>query len=97
MPAGRFSRLFFAAGEEGHANTNLNFEWPTDDGLLFGSAHIFQASPEIIQVDLTGVQIGGRQWKTGALSLNVLGELPKITHPLGERITELRNLIEGSQ
>ena len=87
----------FVAGEEGHANTNLNFELPTDEGPFIGSAHIFQVSPEIIKVDLSGLQIGGQLWRTGALSVTVVGELPKITHPLADRIIQLRNLIEGSQ
>jgi hypothetical protein len=97
VPSGRFSRLLFVAGQEGHANTNLNFELPIGEGPLIGSAHIFQVSPGIIKVDLTGVQIGAQQWRTGRLSITVLGELPKITHPLADRIIELRNLIEGRQ
>ena len=97
LPAGRFSRLLFVAGEEGHANTNLNFELSTDDGPFIGSAHIFQVSPEIIKADLSGLQIGGQLWRTGTLSVTVVGELPKITHPLADRIIQLRNLIEGSQ
>ena len=96
VPSGRFSRLLFAADEDGHANTNLNFEF-TDDGPLSGSAHIFQANPGIIGVDLTELRMRDQPWRNGELSLTVLGELPKITHPLGERITELRDLIKGIQ
>ena len=97
VPSGRFSRLLFAADDDGHANTNLNFEFPTDDGPLSGSAHIFQANPGIIGVDLTELRMRDQPWRNGELSLTVLGELPKITHPLGERITELRDLIKGIQ
>jgi hypothetical protein len=96
VPSGRFYSMSFAAGDEGHANTNLNFEFATDDGPFSGSAHIFQASPAIIQAELTGLQIGGQRWKNGKLSISLPGELPKITHPMGERISELRNIIEGS-
>ena len=95
VPAGRFSSLLFAADEDGRANTNLNFELSTDDGTLSGSILLFQADPAIIGVDLTELRMGGQPWKTGELSITVPGELPKITHPLGERITELRDLIRG--
>jgi hypothetical protein len=97
VPSGRFSRLLFATDEEGHANTNLSFELSTDDGPLTGNARIFQASRETIKVDLTGLQMRGQQWKAGELSVTVLGELPKITQPLGERLTKLRGLIGESQ
>jgi hypothetical protein len=97
VPAGRFSSLLFAADEDGHANTNLNFELSTDDGTLSGSILLFQADPAIIGVDLTELRMGEEPWKTGELSITVPGELPKITHPLGERITELRDLIKGNQ
>lgn len=97
IPSRQLSDLQFVADDAGHPNTSLRLAVSTTDGLLVGNARIFQAGPWRIQVDLTGLRIGGEQWKTGSLSLTVKGELPKFTRPLSERLPELRNIIEERQ
>lgn len=90
----QFSGSQFVADDFGHANTTLKFNVQTAHGVFVGSAHIFQAEPLRIQVDLTGLRIGDEHWKTGSLSLTVEGELPKIARPLGERLAGLHDILK---
>ena len=98
VPSRRFSRLQFVADNEGHVNdTRLSFEITTAEGKLAGDAHIFQATPSTIQANLTGLNLEGRQWREGSLSLTADHQLPKITSPSADRMADLRNIIEGKQ
>jgi hypothetical protein len=97
VPARRFSDLQFAADDQGHANTRLTFDIDTAGGRLCGEAHIFQATPSIVQADFAKLTLGGEQWGSGSLNLVVDGQLPKSTSPAAERMTELRNIIDGKQ
>lgn len=98
VPSRRFSRLQIVADNEGHANdTRLSFEIATAEGKLAGDARIFQATPSTIQANLTGLNLEGRQWREGSLSLTADHQLPKITSPSADRMADLRNIIEGKQ
>jgi len=97
MPFRRFSSLQFVADGEGRADTRLSFEIITAEGKLSGGAHIFQATPTTIQANLTGLNLDGRQWRMGSLSLTADHELPKITSPAADRMADLRDIIEGRQ
>jgi hypothetical protein len=97
VPSRRFSRLQFVADNEGHANTRLRFEIATAEGKLAGEAHIFQATQSAIQADLTGLSLEGEQWGPGSLSITADYQLPIITSPSADRMTDLWNIIEGRQ
>ena len=97
IPSRPFSDLQFVADEAGHATGSLTLAVPTTDGLLVGNAHIFQATPSTIRIDLSGLRIGSEQWKTGSLSVTANRELPRIARSLGERLHELRSIIEDKQ
>lgn len=97
VPLRRFSRLQFVADDEGHVNTRLSFEITTGEGKLSGDAHIFQATPSTIQANLKVLKLEGQQWGEGTLSLSTEHQLPKITSPAGNRMADLRNIIEGKQ
>jgi hypothetical protein len=98
VPSRRFSNLQFSADGEGHADdTRLSFEMTMAEGRLSGDAHIFQATPSTIQVNLTSLALKGRPWRTGSLSFTAYHRLPKITSPAADRMADLRNIIEGRQ
>lgn len=97
IPSHPFSELQFVADDVGHATGSLTLAVPTTDGLLLGNARIFQATPSTIQIDLSGLRIGSEQWGTGSLSVTANRELPRIARSLGERLHELRSIIEDEQ
>jgi hypothetical protein len=90
----QFSGPQFVTDDSGHANTTLKLKVPTARGVLVGNAHIFQAKPLRIQVDLTGLRIGDELWNAGSLSFTVEGELPRIARPLDERLAGLLDIMK---
>ena len=97
VPSRRFSALQFSVDDEGHINIRLNFDFATGQGKLSGDAHIYQLAPSSIQAAFTRLTIEGAPYGTGTLYVLVNGQLPKPTSAVDERMSELRDMIEGNQ
>jgi hypothetical protein len=97
VPTRRFSNLEFRVDASGYLSSRFSFEFSTQQGKLCGAAHIFQSGLSDIEADFERLTLDGEPWETGKLSLQVRGQLPKSTISVSDRLTELRNMIEGKQ
>jgi hypothetical protein len=94
IPRRAVSQVHFVADQDGHANTSLLLELPTEAGGIRANVRVFQIETATVQADVTDIRAGGTQWRSGSSSVKVNGELPRVTRPMDERMSELKNILK---
>jgi hypothetical protein len=91
----RLSAVTFTTDRDGHVGASVDFaaKAPRD---LTGVMKVFQATPTSIQANLSSLSIDGKPRNPPTITVTAAGALPSSASPVGERLADLKQLIEGA-
>lgn len=83
----------FTSTASGRANANFGFVIDGPEGEFAGRANVRQVASDCVYVALRDVTVNEAPWKNGQVELKFAGELPQVAASLGERLSDLEEII----